>query len=65
MPYYQLSWFSALLQRSRAAVDKNVKLLESVEIVRSEYVVNPGHGKRKVIKATDKYLVKLHVEAMI
>lgn len=44
------------LHRSRASVDKDVRQLEAVGIVISEYVIHPGHGRyvnirfRRVIK---------------
>jgi predicted transcriptional regulator len=53
------------LHRSRSAIDKDVQLLESVGIVESEYVNNPGHGRRRIIKAIDSQPIKLQVEAVI
>jgi predicted transcriptional regulator len=53
------------LHRSRSAIDKDVQLLESVGIVESEYVINPGHGRHRIIKAIDSKPIKLHVEAVI
>src|SRR5690348_3922204 len=38
------------LHRSRSAIDKDIQLLESVGIVESEYVINPGHGRHRIIK---------------
>jgi len=52
------------LKRSRAAVDKDIQLLESVGIIRSEYKPNPGHGRCKVV-TTDKTPIKLQVQAVI
>jgi predicted transcriptional regulator len=53
------------LHRSRAAVDKDIRLLESVGIVESEYVSNPGHGRCRIVRATDLNPIKLQVEAII
>ena len=53
------------LHRSRSAIDKDVQLLESIGIVESEYVINPGHGRRRIIKAIDARPIKLQVETII
>ncbi len=53
------------LKRSRAAIDKDVQLLESVGIVKSKYIINPGHGKCKIISATDANPVRLQVQAFV
>ena len=53
------------LKRSRAAIDKDIQVLESVGIVKIEYVINPGHGKCKIITATNKSPVTLQVHALI
>ena len=53
------------LHRSRSAIDKDVQLLESVGIVESEYVSNPGHGRCRIIKAIDSKPIKLQVETVI
>lgn len=53
------------LHRSRSAIDKDVQLLEAVGIVESKYVNNPGHGRRRIIKAVDSQPIKLQVEAVI
>lgn len=53
------------LHRSRAAVDRDVRQLESVGIVESEYVVNPGHGRCRIIKAIDSNPIKLRVETTL
>ena len=53
------------LHRSRAAIDKDIQLLESVGIVSSEYVTHPGHGKHRIIKAIDPNPIKLQVETFI
>ncbi|HLB42648.1 MAG TPA: HTH domain-containing protein [Gammaproteobacteria bacterium] len=53
------------LHRSRAAVDRDVQLLESVGIIESEYVTNPGHGRCRIIKTTDLNPIQLRVEAII
>jgi len=53
------------LKRSRASVDRDVQELESVGIVTSKYMINPGHGKCKIIMATDTKPVKLQVQTII
>lgn len=53
------------LHRSRSAIDKDVQLLEAIGIVESEYVVNPGHGRCRIIKAVDAQPIKLQVETFI
>lgn len=53
------------LHRSRAAIDKDVQLLESIGIVKSEYVINPGHGRCRIIKTIDSKPIKLEVETVI
>ena len=53
------------LNRSRAAVHKDVQLLESVGILKSEYINNPGHGRHRMIKAFDRLPIKFTVEATI
>lgn len=60
-----ISGLARKLHRSRASVDNDVRLLESVGIVESEYVSNPGHGRHRIIKAVDQFPVKLMVEATI
>jgi predicted transcriptional regulator len=53
------------LNRSRAAVDRDVYALESVGLIKSEYTINPGHGRHKLIMAVDKKPIKLQVEAIL
>lgn len=53
------------LHRSRAAIDKDVRQLESIGIIVSEYVVNPGHGRCRIIKPVDNHPIKLYVETVI
>lgn len=60
-----ISGLANKLHRSRAAIDKDVRQLESVGIVTSEYVINPGHGRSRIIKAVDSNPIKLHVETVI
>lgn len=60
-----ISELARKLHRSRAAVDKDVRLLEAVGIVESGYITNPGHGHLRVVKAVDSKPIKLHVEALI
>lgn len=60
-----ISTLADKLHRSRASIDKDVQLLESIRIVESEYVVNPGHGRYRIVRAVDKAPVKLQVETII
>lgn len=60
-----ISHLANKLHRSRAAIDKDIKLLESIGIVKSEYISNPGHGKLRIIKAIDSNPIKLKVETLI
>ena len=60
-----ISKLAGKLHRSRAAVDKDVQMLESVGIVESEYLTNPGHGRCRIVKAIDSNPIKLQVEAII
>ncbi|HSW68798.1 MAG TPA: HTH domain-containing protein [Gammaproteobacteria bacterium] len=60
-----VSKLAITLKRSRSAVDKDIQELESVGIIKSTYVVNPGHGRCKMIMAADKEPVKLQVQAVI
>lgn len=53
------------LHRSRAAIDKDIQMLEAIGIVESEYISNPGHGRRRVIKTADSNPIKLCVETII
>lgn len=60
-----ISGLANKLNRSRSAIDKDVQLLESVGIVESQYITNPGHGRQRIIKAIDPKPIKLHVETTI
>lgn len=60
-----ISGLANKLHRSRAAVNKDVRQLESVGIVKSEYVINPGHGRSRIVRAVDANPVKLYVETVI
>ncbi|HEX4045556.1 MAG TPA: MarR family transcriptional regulator [Gammaproteobacteria bacterium] len=60
-----ISGLAHRLHRSRSAIDKDVQLLESIKIVESEYVINPGHGRCRIIKTIDSRPIKLQVEATI
>ena len=53
------------LKRSRAAIHKDVQELESIGIVKSEYIVNPGHGRSKIVTAVDKAPIHLEVRALL
>ena len=60
-----ISGLAHKLHRSRAAVDRDVQQLESIGIVESEYMINPGHGRCRIIKAIDSNPIKLQVETTI
>ena len=60
-----ISGLAHTLHRSRAAIDKDVRQLESIGILKSEYVINPGHGRCRIIKAVDDHPIKLQVETVI
>lgn len=62
---FSISDLAKTLHRSRSAVDKDTRLLESVGILKSKYVVNPGHGRCRMVTAFDKKPIKLMVEATI
>jgi predicted transcriptional regulator len=62
---FSISDLAKALHRSRSAVDKDIQLLESVGILKSEYVINPGHGRCRMVTAFDKNPIKLTVEATI
>lgn len=53
------------LHRSRSAIDKDIQMLEAIGIVESEYIVNPGHGRCRIIKTADSNPIKLRVETII
>ncbi len=60
-----ISDLSKTLKRSRSSVDKDIQLLESVGILKSKYIANPGHGRHRIITVFDKSPIKLTVETMI
>lgn len=45
-----VSEIAILLHRDRAAVDRDVKLLESLGLVKTDWETNPGHGRRKIVR---------------
>jgi predicted transcriptional regulator len=53
------------LKRSRAAIYKDIQALESVGIIKSEYMTNPGHGRCKMIMAVDKEAIHLQVQTLL
>ncbi len=60
-----ISHLAKRLKRSRAAVNKDIQLLESVGIIKSEYVVNSGHGKSRIVHVTHPGPIKLQVHTVI
>jgi predicted transcriptional regulator len=44
------------LRRNTRAVSRDIDLLESFGLLRTRYVPNPGHGRRRMVEASaDKY----------
>lgn len=60
-----ISHLAKRLKRSRAAVNKDIQLLESVGIIKSEYVVNPGHGRSRIVHVVNSGPIKLQVQTVI
>lgn len=48
-----------LMHRDRAAVAKDIKLLEQYGLVKVNEEINPGHGHRKVVHAISKRPIQL------
>lgn len=46
-----ISELSTSLHRNRSAITKDVSLLESMGLVTSQRLVNPGHGIQKIIRS--------------
>jgi predicted transcriptional regulator len=46
-----ISELSSSLHRNRSAITKDVSLLESMGLVTSQRLVNPGHGIQKVVRS--------------
>jgi predicted transcriptional regulator len=44
-----ISEIAKILHRDRAAVDRDVKVLESLGLVTTKMETNPGHGRRKIV----------------
>lgn len=53
-----------LAKRSRAAVCKDIQELEAIGMVKSEYQINPGHGRCKIVTAVDKNPIHLQVQTL-
>ena len=45
-----VSEIATILHRDRAAVDRDVKVLESLGLVKTDWETNPGHGRRKIVR---------------
>jgi len=45
-----VSEIARILHRDRAAVDRDVKVLESLGLVKTDWETNPGHGRRKIVR---------------
>lgn len=46
-----ISELSSSLHRNRSAITKDVSLLESMGLVTSQRLVNPGHGIQKIVRS--------------
>jgi predicted transcriptional regulator len=42
------------LKRNPRAVSRDINLLESFGLLRTHYVPNPGHGRRKIVESSAK-----------
>lgn len=42
------------LKRNPRAVGRDIDLLESFGLVRTRYIPNPGHGRRKIVESSAK-----------
>jgi len=60
-----ISGLAKVLGRSRAAVNKDIQLLESIGIVKSKYVTNPGHGKHKIIVVAAQHPITLQFQVAV
>jgi predicted transcriptional regulator len=49
-----------VMHRDRAAVTKDIKLLEQYGLVNISDEINPGHGHRKLVHAVSKHPIQLH-----
>ena len=45
-----ISGLAVILKRDRKAVSRDVKLLETLGLLRTRNVANPGHGKKTVVE---------------
>jgi predicted transcriptional regulator len=54
-----ISDLTRLTHRDRAAVAKDVKLLEHYGLVTVSEEINPGHGHHKIVRAISKYPIHL------
>ena len=51
-----VSELALTLNRDRAAVDRDVKLLEGFGLLTTSFEDNPGHGRRKIVRSlAEKY----------
>lgn len=49
-----VSDLAGALKRNPRAVSRDVNLLESFGLLRTRYVPNPGHGRRKIVESSAK-----------
>ena len=47
---FALSELAQTLKRDRAAVDRDVKVLVSLGLVKTVWQPNPGHGRKKIVQ---------------
>jgi predicted transcriptional regulator len=45
-----LSELAQTLNRDRAAVDREVKVLASLGLLKTVWEINPGHGRKKIVQ---------------
>jgi predicted transcriptional regulator len=49
-----VSVLAGALKRNTRAVSRDVNLLESFGLLRTRYVPNPGHGRRRIVESSAK-----------
>jgi len=49
-----VSVLAGALKRNARAVSRDINLLESFGLLRTHYVPNPGHGRRKIVESSAK-----------
>jgi predicted transcriptional regulator len=49
-----VSVLAGTLKRNARAVSRDINLLESFGLLRTRYVPNPGHGRRRIVESSAK-----------